>query len=360
VNERIKVLIVDDSAAIRQVLTKILSRDPEIDVVGTASDPYFAREKIIALDPSVITLDVEMPRMDGLTFLEKLMASHPMPVVMVSSITQDGADVTLRALELGAVDFFSKPTIDVVSGVDNGAEEIIAKVKSAARANVKAHASNSSKVASLAARRISGAGSTEYRLTHQLIAIGASTGGTEAIKEVLMQMPPDCPPIMIVQHMPPGFTARFAERMDNNCQIRVKEAEDGDIVGPGQCVIAPGSFHMTVTKTGAQFKARVFSADPVNGHRPSVDVLFNSCAQNIGSNVVAAILTGMGDDGARGMRKIKDAGGQTVAQDEASCVVYGMPKEAVAHGGVDVSRPIDKIAGELLRMAGQLKSLSRT
>jgi len=350
--KKIAVLIVDDSAAIRQLLTRILSTDPEIEVVGTAADPYFARQKIISLQPDVITLDVEMPRMDGLTFLEKLMAAKPMPVVMVSSLTQSGAEVTLRALELGAVDFFAKPTMDTLTGVGNGAKEIVAKVKAAARASVRLPAQRNMGIAALAAKRVSTSGSSNYRLTHQLIAIGASTGGTEAIKDVLMLMPPDSPPIVIVQHMPPGFTASFSERMDKLCQISVKEAADGDYVGPGQCLIAPGSFHMAIERNGAQFKARVFDAEQVNGHRPAVDVLFRSCATQVGKNVVAAILTGMGDDGARGLRMIKDAGGQTVAQDEATCVVYGMPKEAVAHGGVDVVRPLDKIAGELLRMAG--------
>lgn len=350
--KKIAVLIVDDSAAIRQLLTRILSTDPEIEVVGTAADPYFARQKIISLQPDVITLDVEMPRMDGLTFLEKLMAAKPMPVVMVSSLTQSGAEVTLRALELGAVDFFAKPTMDTLTGVGNGAKEIVAKVKAAARASVRLPAQRNMGIAALAAKRVATSGSSNYRLTHQLIAIGASTGGTEAIKDVLMLMPPDSPPIVIVQHMPPGFTASFSERMDKLCQISVKEAADGDYVGPGQCLIAPGSFHMAIERNGAQFKARVFDAEQVNGHRPAVDVLFRSCATQVGKNVVAAILTGMGDDGARGLRMIKDAGGQTVAQDEATCVVYGMPKEAVAHGGVDVVRPLDKIAGELLRMAG--------
>jgi two-component system chemotaxis response regulator CheB len=354
-SKKIAVLIVDDSAAIRQLLTQILSSDPEIDVVGTAADPYFARQKIISLQPDVITLDVEMPRMDGLTFLEKLMAARPMPVVMVSSLTQGGAEVTLRALELGAIDFFSKPTIDTLTGVNNGAAEILAKVKAAARARVRPTTSHNPAIAELASRKTAGSAPSAYRLTHQLIAIGASTGGTEAIKDVLMRMPPDSPPIMIVQHMPPGFTASFSERMDKLCQISVKEAVDGDFAGPGQCLIAPGNFHLAVERTGAQFKARVFTAEQVNGHRPAVDVLFKSCADQLGGNVIAAILTGMGDDGARGMRRIKDAGGQTVAQDEATCVVYGMPKEAVAHGGVDIVRPLDKIAGELLRLAGTVR-----
>lgn len=347
-----RVLIVDDSAAMRQLLTQILSSDPTIEVVGTAPDPYFAREKILKLEPDVLTLDVEMPRMDGLTFLEKLMSGHPMPVVMVSSLTQKGCDVTLRALELGAIDFFPKPTIDVLQGVGAGAEQIIEKVKTAARARVsKRTVSNRS-----TPTRLSSVAPTNFRMTHQIIAIGASTGGTEALKEVLMALPADTPGIVIVQHMPPGFTASFAERLNGLCAIRVKEAQDGDRVLPGHALIAPGSLHTSLERSGAEYCVRVALGPPVNRHRPSVDVLFDSVAKYAGRNAVGAVLTGMGDDGARGLRRMRDAGARTIAQDEASCVVFGMPKEAIAHGGAEVVLPLKKIAGEMLRLAAGLSA----
>jgi two-component system chemotaxis response regulator CheB len=347
--QKIRALVVDDSAAMRQLLTQILSSDPQIEVVGTAADPYFARDKIRDLRPDVLTLDVEMPRMDGLTFLEKLMRAHPMPVVMVSSLTQKGCDITMQALELGAVDFFPKPTINTLNGVAEGAYEIVEKVKTAARARVMPRSSPSGARSAPIPSRTSGAAA--YRLTHQLIAIGASTGGTEAIKEVLTALPADTPGIVIVQHMPPGFTASFAQRMDSLCAIRVREAKDGDRVLPGHALIAPGNFHMALVRSGAEYSVRVFMSDPVNRHRPSVDVLFDSCAEQAGKNVVAAILTGMGDDGARGMRRMRDNGARTIAQDEATCVVFGMPKEAIAHGGAEQTLPLPRIASELYRLA---------
>ena len=356
---KVRVLIVDDSASMRQLLSHVLGSDPNIEVIGTASDPYFARDKIRDLKPDVLTLDVEMPRMDGITFLEKLMRAHPMPVVMVSSLTQAGGDVTLRALEIGAVDFFPKPTIDTLRGVENGTAQIIAKIKAAASARVRPLAmkspANSASPGETAREssgaKISGLVGAAHRLTHALIAIGASTGGTEAIREILADLPPASPGVVIVQHMPPGFTTSFAKRLDNLCRIRVKEAADGDRVLPGHAYIAPGSFHTAIQRNGAEYIVRVTSAPPVNLHRPSVDVLFDSCAEQAGRNVVAAILTGMGDDGARGLRRMRDAGARTVAQDETSCVVYGMPREAVAHGGVETVLPLSRIAGELLRLA---------
>ena len=345
----IRVLIVDDSAAMRQLLTKILESDPCIEVVGTAADPYFARDKIRDLKPDVLTLDVEMPRMDGLTFLEKLMRGHPMPVVMVSSLTQAGCDVTIRALELGAVDFFPKPTMDTINGVAGGAAHIISKVKAASLAKIRPRTASAPAKPNSAPSSLGGVAA--FRMTHQIIAIGASTGGTEAIREVLTALPADTPGIVIVQHMPPGFTASFANRLDSLCAIRVKEARDGDRVLPGHALIAPGSFHMELKRSGAEYAVRVFDASPVNHHKPSVDVLFDSCAEQAGKNVTAAILTGMGDDGARGMRRMRDAGARTIAQDEATCVVFGMPKEAIAHGGAEKIAPLDRIAGELLRLA---------
>lgn len=338
----IRVLIVDDSAAMRQLLTKILSSDKGIEVVGVASDPYIARQKIKELEPDVLTLDVEMPRMDGITFLEKLMRGHPMPVVMVSSLTQRGCEITMRALEVGAVDFVAKPTIDTLEGLNASAAEIIGKVKAASVARIQRFA---------APAQPTTPPKGGFRLTHGLIAIGASTGGTEAIREVLMTMPADAPGIVIVQHMPPGFTASFAERLDGLCAIGVKEAQDGDRVLPGHALIAPGGMHTKVVRSGAQYSVRVFDDEPVNRHRPSVDVLFDSCAEVAGRNAVGAILTGMGNDGAKGMRRMHDAGAPTVAQDEATCVVYGMPKEAVSHGGVDHILPLPRITAQILKLA---------
>lgn len=347
IHQRVRVLIVDDSAFMRQVLTKILTSDPQIEVIGTAPDPYFAREKIKALNPDVLTLDVEMPRMDGLTFLEKLMAGHPMPVVMVSTLTQKGCDVTMRALELGAVDFFPKPVLDTANGLIENAAQIVEKVKTAARARVRVPSGNA-RPTPILTRPVSAGG---YRTTHQIIAIGASTGGTEAIREVLCALPADSPGIVIVQHMPPGFTASFANRLNSLSQLNVKEAENGDRVLPGHALIAPGSLQTSLYRSGAEYYVRVFPGEPVNRHRPSVDVLFDSCAEHAGRNVTAAILTGMGGDGARGMRRMRDAGAHTIAQDEATCVVFGMPKVAIAMGGAEFVLPLPKIARELLRLA---------
>jgi two-component system chemotaxis response regulator CheB len=318
-----------------------------IDVIGTASDPYFARDKIKTLQPDVLTLDVEMPRMDGLTFLEKLMAAHPMPVVMVSSLTQKGAEVTMRALELGAVDFFAKPTLDTATGVMQGASLIVEKVKAASLARVRPRRIDARATTPVVRPPLGGTG---YRTTHQIMAIGASTGGTEAIREVLTELPADTPGIVIVQHMPPGFTASFAQRLDSLCAIHVTEAKDGDRVLPGHALIAPGNFHTSLYRSGAEYFVKVAMSDPVNRHRPSVDVLFDSCAEHAGGNVVAAILTGMGDDGARGMRRMRDAGARTIAQDEATCVVFGMPREAIAHGGAEFVLPLQRIAGEMLKL----------
>lgn len=347
----IRVLIVDDSAAMRQLLTQILQTDPAIEVIGTAADPYFARDKIRALKPDVLTLDVEMPRMDGLTFLEKLMRGHPMPVVMVSSLTQQGCDVTMRALELGAVDFFPKPTMDTLQGVEGGAAQIIAKVKTAALARVRSPDAALKDHAAPPRPGLAGTGVAAFRLTHQIIAIGASTGGTEAIREILTALPADAPGIVIAQHMPPGFTASFANRLNGLCAMRVSEAKNGDRVLPGHALVAPGNLHMEIQRSGAEYTVRVFEAPTVNHHRPSIDVLFDSCAAQAGKNVTAAILTGMGDDGARGLRGLRDSGARTIAQDESTCVVYGMPKEAVRHGGAEKVLPLNRIANELLNLA---------
>lgn len=338
----IKVLIVDDSALIRQLLTEILSKDPEIEVVGIAPDPIAAMDKIERLKPDVLTLDVEMPRMDGLQFLEKLNATRPMPVIMVSSLTEKGAQTTLKALELGAIDFVTKPAMDVTHGVAILAEELVAKVKTAAKARVGIR-----RVACVRPA-VSAPSQAMIRTTHKVIAIGASTGGTEALYSVLTALPADTPGIVIVQHMPPGFTSSFAQRLNSACSIRVSEARDGDRVLPGHALVAPGDFHMKVVRSGANYIVRVGKAPPVNRFRPSVDVLFRSCAANVGANGVGVILTGMGYDGAAGMLEMRNAGAFTIAQDEATCVVFGMPREAIARGGAQEVVPLERIPQQML------------
>lgn len=340
--KKIKVLVVDDSALMRHLLTHLLSRDPGIEVVGAAADPYFAREKIKRLQPDVLTLDVEMPRMDGLTFLEKLMRGHPMPVVMVSALTERGCETTFRALELGAVDFVTKPRVDVTERIGEVAEEIIEKVKAAARAR-------------LSARKITPPppirSSALPRSSNQVIAAGASTGGTEALRAVMAALPADTPGMVIVQHMPELFTRAFAERLNSICAIRVKEAADGDRVLPGHALIAPGNHHMTLTRSGANYHVRINGGPPVNRHRPSVDVLFESCARYAGANAVGVIMTGMGADGAQGLLRMKQAGARTLAQDEESSIVFGMPKAAIDLGAADQVLSLSEIPEALLSAA---------
>jgi two-component system chemotaxis response regulator CheB len=343
VASKTRVLVVDDSAVMRQLLTQILSRDPGIEVVAQAADPYVARDKIKQFRPDVLTLDVEMPRMDGLAFLEKLMRGHPMPVVMVSSLTERGCETTLRALELGAVDFVTKPKLDVSRGTLELADEIVSKVKAAARARVRprtAAPASAHAVGSLAG----------LSLTHKVIAIGASTGGTEALREVLTRLPADGPGIVIVQHMPALFTPAFAVRLDQICAMSVREARDGDRILPGHVLLAPGDYHMSVVRSGANYAVRVSQEAAVNRHRPSVDVLFDSCARELGGNAVGVILTGMGDDGARGLKAMRQAGARTIAQDEATCVVFGMPREAIAQGGAEQVLPLLQIPEAVLRL----------
>ncbi len=338
--DKIKVLIVDDSALIRQMLTEILSSDHAIEVVGAATDPIVAREKIKRLNPDVLTLDVEMPKMDGVSFLSNLMRLRPMPVVMVSSLTESGADITLQALELGAVDFVTKPKIDVASGLAEYASEIIGKVKIAAKAKVRPldrKPIDMDVAPKLSADAIlnKNAKSRHFRTTDKLIAIGASTGGTEAIKEVLMRLPPDTPGVVITQHIPAAFSKPFSLRMNGVSPMTVTQAEDGQQILPGHVYIAPGAYHLLVERDGARFVCRLNDGPAVNRHKPSVDVLFRSVAQNAGSNAIGVILTGMGDDGADGMKEMQEHGAVTIAQDEKSSVVWGMPGEAVKKGGVD-------------------------
>jgi two-component system chemotaxis response regulator CheB len=349
---KIRVPIVDDSALMRQVLTEILSRDPEIEVVGAAADPFVAREKILRLKPDVLTLDVEMPRMDGLSFLEKLMRAHPMPVLMVSSLTEKDCDTTVRALELGAIDYVTKPHLDVRTGTLDQADEIVSKVKIAARARVRRRTHPLSKsdadgTKSPAAQLTS----VGFRTTHKIIAVGASTGGTEALVRFLVPMPADSPGILIVQHMPAGFTTSFAARLQSLCRMGVREAKSGDRVLSGHVLLAPGNFHMDVRRSGVEISVRVFQSEPVNRHRPSVDVLFHSCAEVLGPNAVGVILTGMGADGARGLLAMREAGAYTIAQDENSCVVFGMPREAIELGGAEKVAALDDIPGAALRAA---------
>ena len=346
--KKVRVLIIDDSALMRQLIREILESDPGIEVVGSAGDPYAAREKILALNPDVLTLDVEMPRMDGITFLEKLMAGRPMPVVMLSSLTEAGCSTTMRALELGAVDFVSKPKIDLATGIMTMADEIIDKVKAAATAHVRPNASVAS---TTLVKHNPVTTSAMIKTTHKVIAIGGSTGGTEALCNVLASFPPDAPGVVAVLHMPEGFTKSYAQRLDRTCQIRVKEAEDGDRILPGHAILAAGNFHMGVVRSGASYQVRVFSSVPVQRHRPSVDVLFNSCAETLGTNAVGVILTGMGADGADGLLAMKNAGAKTIAQDEQTCVVFGMPKEAIARNAANHILPLDRIAPTAIQLA---------
>lgn len=343
----IKVVIVDDSALIRSVLKQILEQAPDIRVVGVASDPLVAREIIRASNPDVITLDVEMPKMDGLEFLEKLMRLRPMPVLMISSLTERSSEITLRALELGAVDFVTKPKLDIANGMHAYAELIQEKVRTAYQAKLKKHLPLPI-TARLSADAVLPALANRVTSTEKLIIIGASTGGTEAIKEVLIRMPADCPGILVTQHMPEAFTRSFANRLDSLCKIAVKEAEAGDRILPGHAYIAPGHSHLLLKRSGANYICELSDGPPVNRHRPSVDVLFRSAANCAGKNAIGVILTGMGKDGAAGMLEMQQAGAYTIAQDEASCVVYGMPKEAVATGGVNEIVTLHEIAQRVL------------
>lgn len=340
----IKVLVIDDSAMIRKVFEQELSKDPEIEVVGTAPDPFVGRDKIVYLKPDVITLDIEMPRMDGLTFLSKLMKHYPLPVVIVSSLAKRGGDVALKAMELGAVEVLSKP--GSAYSVGDMSEQLIEKVKAASKVKVS---------------RISGEKEVLYRqasplpvasigvkTTNKIIAIGASTGGTDALREVISRLPENSPPVVVVQHMPQNFTKAFAERLNQICQVQVKEAEDGEYLATGKVLIAPGNKHMEIRRSGINYYVTLFDGPMVFHQRPAVEILFNSVAQYAGQNAVGAILTGMGKDGAQGLLNMRKAGAATIAQDERTCIVFGMPKEAIELGAAQVVKPLQHIAQTIL------------
>jgi two-component system chemotaxis response regulator CheB len=349
--KKIRVVVVDDSALVRSLLAGIINRQSDMECIGAANDPLIAREMIRELNPDVLTLDIEMPRMDGIDFLGRLMRLRPMPVVMISTLTERGAEVTMKALELGAVDFVSKPRIGVVDGLSELSTQIVEKIRIAACAHIKRAVPTAVRVQGATGQpaverptaTLSGRISTE-----KIVFIGASTGGTEAIKEVLVKLPADFPAIVITQHMPPGFTTSFAARLDSLCRISVREAVNGERILPGHAYLAPGGKQFRVDRSGANYVAVVDDGEPVNRHKPSVEVLFRSGAKIAGRNAFGIMLTGMGNDGAKAMKEMKDAGSYNLVQDEASCVVFGMPKEAIAHGAADEVLPLGDIAGALI------------
>lgn len=349
----VKVLIVDDSAVVRQVLTATLGQDPGIEVIGAASDPVFAMERMRVQWPDVVVLDVEMPRMDGITFLKKLMVEHPTPVVICSTLTEKGAATTMQALAAGAVSIVTKPTLGLKQFLQDSSNDLISAVKAAARANVRrlvpACAQQAVPPKLLADAVLPASSYAMAETTDRVVAIGTSTGGTQALETVLTALPRVCPGLVIVQHMPEKFTEAFANRLDSLCRLEVREAQSGDRVMPGRALIAPGGRHMLLKRSGAQYHVDIVDGPPVSRHRPSVDVLFRSVAKCAGRNALGVIMTGMGDDGARGLRELRDTGARTLAQDEETCVVYGMPKEAVKQGGVDRVLPLGDIPAEILR-----------
>lgn len=361
-SDKTKLLIVDDSALVRQVLSAIFNETPDIEVVGTASDPYVARDKIKRLDPDVLTLDVEMPRMDGVTFLRNLMRLRPMPVVMVSSLTQQGADVTLQALEYGAVDFVAKPKVDVKEGLAEYADELISKVRTAARARVRAlqsppaigQAAGGDVVASTARPTPKVASRRHFQTTDRIIGIGASTGGTEAIKELLMALPADIQAgVVITQHIPAAFSRSFAQRVDSLSPLSVCEAADGQQILPGHAYIAPGDRHLKVERDGARYICRLDDGPPVNRHKPSVEVMIRSLVQNAGINTLGVMLTGMGADGAESMGELQATGAPILVQDEKTSVVWGMPGEVAKRGFADEILPLGKIAGRIVELVSE-------
>ena len=356
-SNKIKVMIVDDSALVRQVITQAVSREPSIEVIATAQDPIFAIEKLKAQWPDVIVLDIEMPRMDGLTFLKKIMAERPTPVIICSSLAEEGAQVTMEALEAGAISIITKPKIDLKAFLQDSANDIVASIKSAASANMRVMRRVSSLASPQPAPKLSAdamlpgashTGAGMYGTTDKLIAIGTSTGGTQALEVVLTQLPQNTCGIVIVQHMPERFTATFAERLNSLCRMEVREGKDGDRVRAGLALIAPGGKHMMLKRSGAQYYVTVRDGPLVNRHKPSVDVLFRSVAQSAGKNALGIIMTGMGDDGARGLKEMQTAGARTVAEDESTCVVFGMPKEAIKLDAADKVLPLDVIPQEII------------
>lgn len=350
-NTKIRVLVIDDSALIRGVMKEIINNEKDMECVGAAADPLAAREMIKSLNPDMVTLDVEMPKMDGLDFLERLMRLRPMPVLMVSTVTELGSDITLRALELGAVDFIAKPKIDIVHGMEEYATDITDKIRTVARAKVRRLTTTPHVIQiqeKFSADVILPSVAGRFSSTEKLIVIGASTGGTEAIKEVLSKLPADSPGVLVVQHMPEHFTKSFAKRLDSLCRISVKEAEHNERILPGHAYIAAGNSHLLLGRSGANYIIKLDQGPPVNRHRPSVDVLFRSVANIAGANAIGIILTGMGNDGAKGLLEMYLVGSHTIAQDEESCVVFGMPKEAIAAGGACDVVPLQKIASHTL------------
>ena len=372
-HRKIRVLIVDDSASVRTTLSEIINADPELEVMATAADPYVAAERIRAEIPDVIFLDVEMPRMDGLTFLRKLMAQRPIPVVICSSLAETGSDTIMQSLEAGAIDVIAKPRVDTAQFLQESSMRICDAAKAAAHAKIKgarkqapqlrveAKLTADAVIPQLSAMRTQIL-RTGMPVTEPVIAIGASTGGTEALREVLEALPANTPGIVIVQHMPEKFTAAFARRLDGLCAMEIKEAVHGDLVTPGRVIIAPGNQHMALRRTGSRYSVEIVEGPHVSRHRPSVDVLFRSVAQHAGRNAMGVILTGMGDDGARGLLEMKEAGAFTVAQDEESCIVFGMPKEAILRGAHNKILPLGKIAGEIMlygRAAADARAVAR-
>ncbi len=353
--KKIRVLIVDDSAVVRQTMSDLLSSDPAIEVMATAVDPFVAAERIKAEIPDVITLDVEMPRMDGITFLQKIMSQHPIPVVMCSSLTEQGSETAMKAMEYGAVEIIQKPRLGTKAFLEESRVQICDAVKAASQAKLTKISARPRTVApKLTADVIidKPASNAMIQTTEKVVVVGASTGGTEALRVFLEALPADCPGIVIVQHMPEGFTRAFSQRMDGLCRITVKEAADNDTVVRGRALIAPGNHHVLLKRSGARYFVEIKDGPLVSRHRPSVDVLFRSAARYGGKNVVGVIMTGMGDDGAQGMLEMKQAGAFTIAQDEASCIVFGMPNEAIKRGGVDLIKPLNAIAAEVLRHGG--------
>ncbi|MEQ1794511.1 MAG: chemotaxis response regulator protein-glutamate methylesterase [Nitrospira sp.] len=351
--KKINVLVVDDSATVRQVMAGLLSKDPDIHVMATASDPLFAMELMKKQWPDVITLDVEMPRMDGISFLKHLMSTHPTPVVVCSSLTEQGAETTMQALSAGALSIITKPKMGVKSFLEDSSAHLVDAVKAAAKANMKCVKAGTAPVAPVAQKLtadavLSASTHAMAQTTDRLVAIGTSTGGTQALEAVLRAIPRICPGMVIVQHMPEKFTAAFAERLNSICQIEVLEAKTGDRVIPGRALIAPGGRHMMVKRSGAQYHVEVVEGPLVNRHRPSVDVLFRSVAKFAGRNALGIIMTGMGDDGAAGLLEMRKAGAKTIGQNEATCVVYGMPKEAMKRGATERELPLTAIAPEIL------------